>query len=70
LARPQSRPILGAVILTILPEFLRLAGALRLVIYGLALMVFIIWMPLGIVGTLKEFLFQRPTKSRTAAART
>jgi branched-chain amino acid transport system permease protein len=61
-------PILGAVILTILPEFLRLAGALRLVIYGLALMVFIIWMPLGIVGTLKEFLFQRPTKSRTATA--
>jgi len=61
-------PILGAVILTILPEFLRLAGALRLVIYGLALMVFIIWMPLGIVGTLKEFLLQRPIKRRTAAA--
>jgi len=61
-------PILGAVILTILPEFLRMAGALRLVIYGLALMVFIIWMPLGIVGTSKEFLFQRTTRSRTAAA--
>jgi branched-chain amino acid transport system permease protein len=59
-------PILGAVILTILPEFLRLAGALRLVIYGLALMVFIVWMPLGIVGTLKEFLSQRTTRSRTA----
>jgi branched-chain amino acid transport system permease protein len=51
-------PILGAVILTILPEILRMAGALRLVIYGLALMVFIIWMPLGIVGTLRNRLFQ------------
>ena len=51
-----SGPVLGAVILTLLPEFLRMAGALRLVIYGLALMIFIIWMPLGVVGTVKDFL--------------
>jgi branched-chain amino acid transport system permease protein len=49
-------PIIGAAILTILPELLRMAGALRLVIYGLALMAFIVWMPQGIVGTVREFI--------------
>ena len=49
-------PIIGAAILTILPELLRMAGALRLVIYGLALMAFIVWMPQGIVGAVRELL--------------
>ncbi len=47
-------PILGAVSLTILPEFLRMAGEMRLVIYGVALVLFIIWMPLGLWGTLRS----------------
>lgn len=47
-------PIIGAAVLTILPELLRMAGALRLVIYGLALMAFIVWMPQGIVGAVRE----------------
>lgn len=38
-------PVFGAISLTILPEFLRMAGALRLVIYGVALICFIIWLP-------------------------
>jgi len=50
-------PIIGAVILTILPEFLRMAGALRMTIYGLALMLLIIFLPLGIVGAIKERWF-------------
>jgi len=50
-------PIVGAIILTILPEFLRMAGALRMTIYGLALMFLIIFLPQGIVGTLKEMWF-------------
>lgn len=49
-------PILGAVSLTILPEFLRMAGEMRLVIYGIALVLFIIWLPLGVWGTLKNRL--------------
>ena len=56
-------PILGAAILTILPELLRMAGALRLVIYGLALMAFIVWMPHGIVGTLRELIVRRESES-------
>ena len=50
-------PILGAVLLTILPEFLRMAGELRLVIYGIALICFIIWLPNGVWGTLRSKLF-------------
>jgi len=46
-------PIIGAIILTVLPELLRMAGALRLVIYGIALMAFIVWMPQGIVGAVR-----------------
>jgi branched-chain amino acid transport system permease protein len=52
-------PILGAVFLTVLPEFLRMAGSLRLVIYGVALVIFIIWMPLGVWGSLKSFWLGR-----------
>ncbi len=49
-------PIIGAAALTILPELLRMAGALRLVIYGLALMAFIVWMPQGIMGAARELI--------------
>jgi len=47
-------PILGAVGLTLLTELLRIAGDIRMAIYGVALMVVIIFMPMGVVGTLKE----------------
>lgn len=48
-------PIFGAISMTILPEFLRMAGALRLVIYGLALVCFIIWLPQGVWGSIKNY---------------
>ncbi|NLL36675.1 MAG: branched-chain amino acid ABC transporter permease [Fretibacterium sp.] len=49
-------PILGAVALTVLPEFLRMAGEMRLVIYGVALICFIIWLPEGLWGSLRNVL--------------
>ena len=55
----MAGPILGAVCLTILPEFLRVAGSLRLVLYGVALVFFIIWLPMGIWGSLKPRLLSR-----------
>ncbi len=55
-------PIFGAVCLTILPEFLRVAGSLRLVIYGIALMFFIIRLPSGVWGSLKPLLISRLSK--------
>ena len=49
-------PVLGAICLTVLPELLRMAGELRLVIYGAALIFFIIWMPMGVWGTFRDRL--------------
>lgn len=43
-------PVIGAVILTTLPEVLRFAGDLQFVIYGLLLMLVVIFLPKGLVG--------------------
>jgi len=42
-------PVLGAILLTILPELLRGFGDFRLVLYGLALTLVVLFMPGGIV---------------------
>ena len=42
-------PVIGAVVLTFLPELLRGFGELRLMIYGLALTLVVLFMPGGIV---------------------
>ncbi len=42
-------PVIGAVILTVLPELLRGIGDLRLIVYGLALTLVVLFMPGGIV---------------------
>lgn len=42
-------PVCGAILLTVLPEFLRAIGDLRLVIYGVALTLVVLFMPGGIV---------------------
>jgi branched-chain amino acid transport system permease protein len=43
-------PVLGAIAITILPEFLRMANELRLLIYGAALILVVLLLPGGIVG--------------------
>ncbi|MCB2185027.1 MAG: branched-chain amino acid ABC transporter permease [Deltaproteobacteria bacterium] len=48
-------PVLGAVLLTGLPEVLRFAGDLQFVIYGLMLMLVVIFLPKGIVGFWDRF---------------
>ena len=47
--------VIGAVVLTTLPEFLRDVQALQEIIYGLVLMVVILVMPQGVAGPLKRF---------------
>jgi branched-chain amino acid transport system permease protein len=42
-------PVIGAIVLTLLPEFLRGFGELRLMIYGIALTLVVLFMPGGIV---------------------
>lgn len=46
-------PILGAVALTILPEYLRVARDYKLIFYGVALIVMIAFLPRGLVGGLR-----------------
>ena len=48
-------PLIGAVILTALPEVLRFAGDLQFVIYGLMLMLVVIFLPRGVVGLVDQF---------------
>jgi branched-chain amino acid transport system permease protein len=43
-----SGPVFGAILLTVLPEFLRGIGDLRLIVYGLALTLVVLFMPGGI----------------------
>lgn len=43
-------PILGAILLTALPEILRFTGELQFVLYGLMLMIFVVFMPKGLIG--------------------
>jgi branched-chain amino acid transport system permease protein len=42
-------PVFGAILLTVLPEFLRGIGDLRLVVYGVAVTLVVLFMPGGIV---------------------
>src|SRR5436305_8761890 len=42
-------PVCGAILLTVLPEPLRGLGDLRLIVYGLALTLVVLFMPGGIV---------------------
>ncbi len=43
-------PVLGAVILTVLPELLRSLGDARMIIYGAALTVVVLFVPGGLIG--------------------
>jgi branched-chain amino acid transport system permease protein len=45
----MTGPVLGAVLFTIIPEYLRVAEIYRLSIFGLLLMVAVIFMPRGMV---------------------
>ena len=51
--------ILGAIIFTFIPEFLRMAESLRMVIYGALLVVTVVYMPEGLDGVITKWLRQR-----------
>lgn len=61
--------ILAAVLLTVLPEFLRTAGALRMVIYALMLIILMITRPQGLLGTRELSLGWLFRRKREAAER-
>ncbi|MEI7428112.1 MAG: branched-chain amino acid ABC transporter permease [Betaproteobacteria bacterium] len=55
-------PVIGAIVLTLLPEVLRSIGDARLLVYGVTLTLVILFMPGGIVQGLKAL---QPKKSST-----
>jgi branched-chain amino acid transport system permease protein len=61
-------PALGAVIFTFLPELLREAAELRMVIFAAILIVATLYMPRGIVFPLVEKLMPRPPRTPHAGA--
>lgn len=52
-------PILGAFALTILPEYLRVAQDYKLILYGVALIVMITFLPDGLLGGLRALRVRR-----------
>lgn len=47
-------PVVGATVITLLPEVLRVTNELRLIAYGLALIAVVLVAPGGIVGTIRQ----------------
>jgi branched-chain amino acid transport system permease protein len=58
--------IIGAVLLTFLPEWLRVLGESYLAFFGLMMLAILIFMPTGIVGLLSRL--RRPARSEAPAA--
>ena len=52
-------PIVGAIVFIILPEMLRVTAQSRMVIYGLLLLFFLMFIPRGITALVKERIFER-----------
>lgn len=57
-------PVVGALVMTIMPELLRLFGEARLLFFGLLLILVTIFFPTGIVGGLRR-LWQRLVRRRS-----
>jgi branched-chain amino acid transport system permease protein len=65
-------PVLGAILLTVLPELLRGVGDLRLVVYGVAVTLVVLFMPGGLVqaGRLAVAQFRRLVPGIQAGSQT
>ena len=46
-------PVVGAILLTVLPELLRGVGDLRLIVYGVSITLVVLFMPGGIVQAVR-----------------
>ena len=62
-------PVVGALVLTFLPEVLRGFGELRLLIYGLALTLVVLFLPGGIVAGWRMLIARLRERSRDAGGR-
>jgi branched-chain amino acid transport system permease protein len=63
-------PVVGAALLTLLPEFIRPLADQRLIVYGALLMIVIIYLPEGIVDTLKARWSRKSAIAQISAGQT
>lgn len=57
-------PVLGAVVITLVPEILRVANEWRLIAYGVTLIAIVLMLPQGIVGALLQYKRLRRKRTR------
>lgn len=60
-------PFLGALVAVLLPEWLRFAEGLYLILYALFVMLLLAYSPTGLLGILDRFITDRRTKAASAA---
>ena len=58
-------PVIGAIVLTLLPEVLRGIGDARLLVYGITLTLVILFMPGGIVQGFKALMGKKSSSTPT-----
>ena len=58
-------PLVGSAFFTVLPEFMRIGGSWRYVVFGIAIVLMMVWRPQGIVT---RDLLARIFSGRRAAA--
>jgi branched-chain amino acid transport system permease protein len=63
-------PILGAVVFTAIDEVLIEFGQLRLLAYGILIIVLFLWIRRGMIPTLRDLLRRQTTNRDTTAAHT
>ena len=61
-------PVLGAILLTVLPELLRGIGDLRLIVYGVSVTLVVLFMPGGIVQAARLIVARLRRRVATAEA--
>jgi branched-chain amino acid transport system permease protein len=59
-------PIVGTVILNIIPEFLHALKEFRLIFFAVVLLGFVLFIPNGIVGTFNKYAANRKRKQQHA----
>lgn len=62
----QVGALLGALLLSLLPEFLRGFDVYRMLLFGLAMILMMLWRPQGILGELRTGLNARAGKKKTS----
>ena len=68
-AGTMAGPIIGTFVMTAIPEGLQIVPTLRTLINGIILLIFIIFLPMGIAGGFKRLFSRRGNSLKSGARR-